>query len=278
MIELRHGAVSNYKSSEIHIHYVELNHRPHNPLVIFLHGHPEHWYSWRNYLAAVAAEGYHGAAIDMRGYNESSKPQELEAYHPKHLVEDVRSVIKHLGNKNSFIVGHDWGGLIAWELARQSPQLLSGIVLINALNFESGNTNTGEDDLRYKEKMFFKETHDLKLLTNRDHELYKEALYGAKWREAAKKVCRVNNNSMAWTYEKEIKVPALIIWGRRDVSAAKELSKGIEQYYPKGLTKRFYPNSSHWVHLEHEHNIQNEILYFFSLNRLKLHRPLSSTP
>ncbi|HXH76240.1 MAG TPA: alpha/beta fold hydrolase [Bacteriovoracaceae bacterium] len=111
-MELRHGFVVTQQSPEVKIHYVESNNRPHNPLIIFLHGFPEHWYSWGDYLHAVANEGYHGVALDLRGYNESSKPSEVEEYRLDKLVEDVCAVIQHFGNKSTFVVGHDWGGVI----------------------------------------------------------------------------------------------------------------------------------------------------------------------
>src|SRR4051794_37000145 len=104
MNELRHGFVVTQQAPEVKLHYVEVNHHPRNPLVIFLHGFPDFWYSWRDYLPAMAREGYHAVAVDLRGYNESSRPLGIDSYHINRLVEDIRAVIRHFGSKQTFIV------------------------------------------------------------------------------------------------------------------------------------------------------------------------------
>lgn len=275
-------------------------------MVIFLHGFPECWYSWREYLQVVAKEGYHGVALDLRGYNESSKPEEVEAYRMERLVEDVRAVIRHFGNKTTFVVGHDWGGLITWELARQSPELLTGIVVMNAPYIEAAKKNMKKDfsatfrqglrswyiyffqlpkfpelalrisNFRAIEKMFYQQAHDLKLLTHNDIEVYKEALSDPRSLSAAINYYRANAPDWAKLPGKKIEVPALIIWGEEDIALEKGLTVGMEEFFPKGLTKRFYPHTSHWVHLEHPRGVQNEILYFFSLQRIHGNKNISS--
>lgn len=279
MNELRNGFLVTQRSPEIHLHYVETNNRPHNPLVIFLHGFPECWYSWREYLQVVAKEGYHGVALDLRGYNESSKPEEGEAYRMEHLVADVRAVIRHFGNKTTFVVGHDWGGLITWELARQSPELLTGIVVMNAPYVqlpEFPELAMGISNFKNIEKIFYQQGHYLKFLTHNDVEVYKEALSDPRTLSAAVNYYQANARDWTKLPEKEIEVPALLIWGEEDIALDKDQTEGMEEFFPKGLTKRFYPHTSHWVHLEHPREVQNEILYFFSLNRLHSHKGLSN--
>src|SRR5215213_6999859 len=86
----------------IGLHYVEAGA---GPLVLFLHGFPEFWYSWRHQLPAVAAAGYRAVAPDLRGYNESDKPPGVENYRSSKLVGDVVGLIEHLGGGPAVIVG-----------------------------------------------------------------------------------------------------------------------------------------------------------------------------
>ena len=93
------------------------------PLVIFCHGWPESWYSYRYQLPAVASAGYRAVAYDVRGYGESDKPHEIEAYSMKNLVADVLGLIEALGYNEAITIGHDWGGPIALNTAALNPEI-----------------------------------------------------------------------------------------------------------------------------------------------------------
>ena len=99
--------------------------------MLFLHGFPEFWYEWRKQLPEFATDHF-AVAPDMRGYNLSSKPAEVEQYAMPHLVEDVRSLAEHLGYGKFVLVGHDWGGAVAWAFAIQHPGSLEKLVIVNA--------------------------------------------------------------------------------------------------------------------------------------------------
>jgi len=103
-------------------------------LILFLHGFPEFWYQWRNQLAEFGRTHW-AVAPDLRGYNRSSKPPNVEDYALPHLVEDVRGLAAHLGcsGENKFtLVGHDWGGVVAWSFALAHPDWLARLIIINA--------------------------------------------------------------------------------------------------------------------------------------------------
>ncbi len=102
------------------------------PLVLFLHGFPEFSYSWRNQLPAVASAGLRAWAPDMRGYNLSDKPRGLKNYHLLALARDVREIIRAAGVENASVVGHDWGGVVAWRAAMEYPDAISKLVILNA--------------------------------------------------------------------------------------------------------------------------------------------------
>jgi pimeloyl-ACP methyl ester carboxylesterase len=103
------------------------------PLVLLLHGFPDFSYGWRYQLAALAAAGYRAVAPDLRGYNRSSKPRRVAAYDLPVLGADVAALVRALGEERAAaIVGHDWGGVIAWLVAEQRPELLDRLVILNA--------------------------------------------------------------------------------------------------------------------------------------------------
>ena len=96
------------------------------PLVIFLHGFPESWYSWRHQLPATAKAGFHAVAPDMRGYGKSDKPAGVDDYDIHHLTADVVGLIDALGQKTAVVVGHDWGALVAWNAVLLHPDRFTG--------------------------------------------------------------------------------------------------------------------------------------------------------
>lgn len=100
------------------------------PLVILLHGFPECWYSWRHQLAALAPV-CRVVAPDLRGYNESDRPPGVEAYRTEILVEDVLGLVRAFGEQEATIVGHDWGGAIAWLFASRHPEATRRLAVLN---------------------------------------------------------------------------------------------------------------------------------------------------
>jgi len=114
-------------SNGVKIHYVTIGK---GPLVVMIHGFPDYWYTWRHQMTALA-DSYQVVAIDMRGYNRSDKPKGVAQYDVKLLVGDVAAVIKHVGAKQATIVGHDWGGMVAWQFAMALPGQCSRLVILN---------------------------------------------------------------------------------------------------------------------------------------------------
>lgn len=102
------------------------------PLVILLHGFPEFWYAWRNQILPLAEAGFRVVAPDQRGYNRSSKPAGAAAYDLHELAADVAGVADALERERFSIVGHDWGGIVAWWTALRYPRRVERLVAINA--------------------------------------------------------------------------------------------------------------------------------------------------
>ena len=101
------------------------------PLIILLHGFPEFWYCWRKQIPALAAAGYRVWAPDQRGYNLSDKPPQVRDYRLDVLAGDVVGLIGAAGRSKATIVGHDWGGAVAWWVAANHPELVERLVIIN---------------------------------------------------------------------------------------------------------------------------------------------------
>lgn len=120
----RHGYAD---SDGVSIHYVTAGA---GPLVVMIHGFPDFWYTWRE-LIPVLAPSYRVVAIDQRGYNLSDKPDGVENYKVDKLVGDVKSVIEHFDEDKAIVIGHDWGGMVAWSFAMTYPEMTEKLVVLN---------------------------------------------------------------------------------------------------------------------------------------------------
>jgi epoxide hydrolase 4 len=116
-------------SGGVKIHYVSLG-RPRDPLLVLIHGFPDFWYSWREQMPALA-KWFHVVAIDQRGYNLSSQPEGVSNYTIEKLVGDLVAVVNHFSRDKAVIVGHDWGGLVAWTFAMTHPELTDRLIVLN---------------------------------------------------------------------------------------------------------------------------------------------------
>jgi pimeloyl-ACP methyl ester carboxylesterase len=111
----------------VRIHYAAMGQ---GPLVVFIHGFPDFWYSWHHQMDGLK-HSFRVVALDTRGYNKSDKPEKQEDYAMRFLVADVAAVIKAEGQEKAVIVGHDWGGAIAWQFAMTMPQMIEKLIIVN---------------------------------------------------------------------------------------------------------------------------------------------------
>ena len=112
------------KANGIDMRYAETGS---GPLVVFCHGWPESWYSWRHQLTSVGAAGFRCVAPDMRGYGGTEAPEPIDQYTLHHLVGDMAELVKALGETRAVIVGHDWGAPVAWHAALWRPDLFPAV-------------------------------------------------------------------------------------------------------------------------------------------------------
>jgi epoxide hydrolase 4 len=114
-------------SNGVKIHYVALGK---GPLIVMIHGFPDFWYTWRKQMEVLSAR-YRVVAVDQRGYDLSDRPVGVEQYVMPLLVGDIGAVIKAEGRTSAVIVGHDWGGAVAWTLAMTHPEWIQALVILN---------------------------------------------------------------------------------------------------------------------------------------------------
>ncbi|MBX9602159.1 MAG: alpha/beta hydrolase [Bryobacteraceae bacterium] len=263
----------------VRLHYVA---EGDGPLILFVHGFPEFWYEWRNQLPEFGRD-HLAVAPDTRGYNLSSKPEAVDQYRVKHLVEDLRQLAHHLRPGEKFVlVAHDWGGATAWAYAMQHPGTLRGLVIINAphpgifsreLRQNPGQQKASEYMLMFRtpeaesvlsangfemlRKMVLGWGLKQGILSEADQDKYLEAwaqpgaLTGGLnyYRAAEAGPARPGETLPAFEIPPEklmVHVPTLVIWGERDKALLTGNLDGLEQFVPD-LTVRRIPDGSHWV-------------------------------
>lgn len=255
----------------IKLHYVT---QGEGPLMLMLHGFPEFWYSWRHQIPEFARD-HKVVALDLRGYNDSDKPEAKSAYVMAEFIKDIKGVIEGLGYERCVLVGHDWGGAIAWSFAYAYPALVDRLIVLNLphpAKFAEG-LRTPQQLLRSAYIFFFQlpvlpelliQWNDFQALeaafkgmavdkttfSNDDIEAYKNAF--AK-RDALTATLNYYRNMFAQGLTTSdwgiLTVPTLLIWGEADAALGKELTYGTEKYV-QDFRIRYIPNCSHWVQQE----------------------------
>ena len=257
-------------------------------LVVLLHGFPEFWYSWRHQIPALSAAGYHVIAPDLRGYNETEKP--ARGYDLFTLTSDVAEIIKSLRYSRAIIVGHDWGGVLAWTFAARFPAMTSKLVVMNAPHMAAYQRKLGRNFAQWRKSWyvyFFQIPRLPEALLTRDHGAgikrllrrsappttfseedlarYAEAFCkpGAAtatinwYRAAARHVLtrtRLPNGG-------RVSAPTLLIWGARDAALDIGQTEGLERWAPN-LTVRILPDASHWVQQDAPDMVNRYLLDF----------------
>lgn len=122
--EIQHGYADNQGTK---IHYASIGE---GPLVVMVHGFPDFWYTWRDQMEALKDQ-YKVVAMDQRGYNRSDQPEVPEAYDMVHLVSDIAAVIRANEAEQAVVVGHDWGGAVAWQFAFAHPEMTKRLIILN---------------------------------------------------------------------------------------------------------------------------------------------------
>ncbi len=242
-----------------------------------LHGFPESWYSWRHQLNGLSDE-YTVVAPDMRGYNLSDKPTKISDYEIDKLVDDVTGLIRHLGHENAAIVGHDWGGGVAWALAQNHPEYVWKLAVLQTPPVSIWRKNLTLNQFLASWYMFFFQIPFLPEFVFRlnDYAILANALknstaekdvftdediseYKKSWSEPFALTAMINYyraNILKRFYsknvknEKKISVPTVFIYGEQDKAILPETVKGISEFVDAPYEEFRIPTAAHWVQQE----------------------------
>jgi pimeloyl-ACP methyl ester carboxylesterase len=261
------------------------------PLMLFLHGFPEYGEMWRPLLEHFGARGWCAVAPDLRGYNLSEKPAGVEAYRQKHLMADVLALAAHYSREKFVLVGHDWGGGVAWGVAIVQAQRLSRLVMLNSphpyLFWRELNNNPAQQKAsaymtlfrQPKAERVLSENGYARLLQwfpNLD-EATREELIKA-WSQPGALTGGLNYYRASLLYpptesdpgpkrlqfKREdfvVRVPTLVIWGERDPALLTGCIEGLEAVVPDLKLVRV-PDATHWIARERTELVIREIEAF----------------
>jgi pimeloyl-ACP methyl ester carboxylesterase len=256
---------------------------PDDPLVVLLHGFPDFWYGWREQIPALVDAGYRVVVPDQRGYNLSEKPDGLDAYRRSRLSGDVAALIESESRESAHVVGHDWGAIVAWDLALRHPRFVDRLGIVNVphptVMLRTIKTNPqqmarswyaaffqlprlpewalGRDDAEGIVRVL-EASSNAGAFTETDLDRYRYAfrrdgaIRGAvNWYRA---LVRYRDDPPRETVDP----PTLVVWGEDDAALLPEMATKSLSYCTDGRLERI-PWASHWVHLEEPERV-NDLL------------------
>jgi pimeloyl-ACP methyl ester carboxylesterase len=261
------------QANGLEFHYVSSGNVK-NPLMLLLHGFPESWYSWRHIIPEFS-NNYRVVAIDLRGYNLSSKPKNLSDYTMTELTQDIEHIIKSLGYEKAILVGHDWGGAIAWSFASRYPSMVSRLIIlccphpsifprhlrsnINQLKrswyiFFFQIALLPEYILRRNNYYYIRQAFAKKNLQYFNGDDIAEFVKSAAQPGAMTAMLNFYRNSFHSGFSKVLKIlkgqkietPTLVLFAENDDFLGTEMLNGTERYV-NDLTRKIIPNASHWL-------------------------------
>jgi pimeloyl-ACP methyl ester carboxylesterase len=257
----------------VRLHYVTTGK---GPLILFLHGFPEFCYAWKNQLTDFGRD-HQAVALDMRGVNLSDKPSDVAQYRLDVLVEDIRAFAVHLSPGKKFVlVGHDWGGFVAWAFAMSHPEALEKLVIINAPHPAVFARLLASDPAQQKASEYmeiFRSAQAEQILSANNFDILanKVMVFGSKngplpedkpeyikaWSQPGAltgglnyyRANRLNTSPLAKGANPSsfaVNVPTLVIWGEKDPAMVPQNLDGLAEFVPQLTVKRI-PEASHWL-------------------------------
>ena len=254
----------------------------HGPLIIFMHGFPECWYSWRHQLRALS-DRFDCVAPEMRGYGETDAPIGVANYTLDKLVTDAADLIAALGHERATVIGHDWGGAVAWATAMMRPEVVERLIVMNCPHPERMSAALRRNPRqmlrswymlffqlpRIPEWIFRRRNFDALARALRDGTIQKNVFsesdldyFRAAFRNPYSSTAAINyyranlrsgfvarpgaNN---WI-DRKISAPTLLIWGEQDFALGKELTYDMEKLFTGLFEIKYIPDSGHWVQQE----------------------------
>jgi pimeloyl-ACP methyl ester carboxylesterase len=268
-------------AGEVHLHCTFWG-PPRGELVLLLHGFPECGRTWHHVAPRLAREGYRVVAPDLRGYGASDCPRDVAAYATAHLVADVAGLVRAMGAERAHVVGHDWGGVVAWWAAMLRPDVIDQLVIVNAphpvayaaamrsgAQFRRGwyvylfqlpwlpEWMLGRRDFEAIRRLFAKDG-----LTAEESDPCVAALRPAGARSGALAYYRAALRGQifgARSAPQVIEKTALVLWGEKDHFLVPALAEPPRRWVPRSRVVRF-PEATHWSHVDAAESVARETL------------------
>ncbi|MFC5280083.1 alpha/beta fold hydrolase [Halorubrum rubrum] len=247
---------------------------PDAPLVVLLHGHPDFWYGWRDQIGPLVEAGFRVLVPDQRGCNLSEAPEGIDAYRLSELTVDVRGLIRSEGRESAHVVGHDFGGFVAWNVALRRPSVVDRLGILNVPH-PTVYRETLRSSLRQILRSWYVWFYQLPALpewalgrndmanmveslevTSNPGTFDEETIerYRAAWRHTGVEP-RVNWYRGFRRSEPPsadvVAPPTLICWGEDDIALLPSMAEESLGYCDDARLRTF-PDASHWVHHERE--------------------------
>lgn len=273
--------------NDLSLHVVEAGPAD-GPLLILLHGFPEFWWAWRHQITPFAERGYHVVVPDLRGYNTSAAPQEVSAYRLETLIADVMALADQFQVDRFHLVGHDWGGIIAWGVGAAYPERLNRLVILDAPHPDIW----GDQALKHPTqalrstyvalfqlpwlpeatlgaldfaglRTMVESTARADTFKPGEIECYTEA-----WAHPGSLTAMLNYYRALGERDKpaqpaRISAPTLVIWGENDSFLEQHVARAALDLCDKGQLS-IIGGATHWLHLEEPERVNAEIIQFLA--------------
>ena len=273
------------QAGEVRLHVAECG-DPQKPLALFLHGFPECWIAWRRQLPALAEAGFHAVAADLRGYGDSDRPRGVQSYSVQKLAADIAALIPALGHERAHLIGHDWGGYVAWHVAMWHAQRIDKLAVLNIPH--PARMLRGLRDPRQLRKSWYVFFFLLPLLPERaladrgfrrvknlfrytaarpdsySEEDIAETLRGLQQPyalTAALNYYRAAALNLRSPRLEKITAPTLVLWGAKDRALGAELATPDPRWVPNARVE-FLPDATHWVHADEPERVNERLVAF----------------
>lgn len=272
----------------LNLHMIEAG-PPNGPLVILLHGFPDFWWGWRHQIGPLAARGFRVIVPDGRGYNLSDKPPGLDAYHLDALAADVAGLADACGRQTFRLVGHDWGGVVAFWTAHRYPQRVERMAIINAPHPDVWRRivvrHLGQAMRSYYVALFQLPRLPEAALRGGDFVLLRTALvrtarpgsftpddlsrYRAAWLRPGAMTGMLNyyralRRQPSDANPPPVRPPTLLIWGVRDATLHRKVAEASLALCERGEAL-FLEDATHWPHLDAADVVNAAVVRFLEL-------------
>jgi epoxide hydrolase 4 len=262
------------------------------PLVILLHGFPELSYEYRHLVPALAQAGYRAVAPDMRGFGGTTRPAQVEDYALETLGDDVAALVDALGESKAHLLGHEWGAIVAAEVALSHPDKVARLILVNgapAITLGRAIHHSWRQRIRSSYILFFRmprlpewwltvgHGRFMRLLlphgaSARDLNVYRDAICQprAAWAGLAyyRSIAHTIQDDADRLRGKRITAPTLVLWGERDRSLRRDLTNWLDRQVTDPPRMVFFPDVGHWVIEDRPDEVARTVIGFLDEDRV----------